>query len=100
VKLIVWGDVVHYAIYFKNRFPSYVINSYVINNNMTSYEMWCGFLSLVRHLWFFGSIYYALVPKEQKSNLVPRVVNAFFGVFRYYHGFLALQGDKKICSSF
>ena len=36
---------------------------------MTPYEMWYGQIHLVRNLGIFGSIYYALIPKEQRSKL-------------------------------
>lgn len=59
VKLIFWSDVVHCAIYVKNRCPSHARDKH-----KTPYEMWFGRLPSVRHLKVFGSTCYALTPKE------------------------------------
>jgi 5-methylcytosine-specific restriction endonuclease McrA len=40
--------------------------------NKTPYGMWYGRIPLVRHLRVFGSTYYALIPKEQRSKLDAR----------------------------
>ena len=63
VKLMFWGDAVKCAAYLRNRSPSNALEE------NTPHEMWFGHLPSVRHLRFFGSTCYALIPKEQRNKL-------------------------------
>lgn len=62
-----WGDTILCAIYLINKSPSHALGK------KTAYEMWHGHIPSVRHFRGFGSIYYALIPKEQRDKLVPGV---------------------------
>jgi hypothetical protein len=66
VKLMFWDDAVLCEFYVKNRFPSHAIK------NKSPYEMWYGHIPSVRHHKVFGSTFYALIPKEQRSKLDAR----------------------------
>jgi hypothetical protein len=58
-----WANAVLCEVYVKNKSPSHDLG------NKTPYEMWYGRLPLMRHLSFFGSTYYALIPNEQRNKL-------------------------------
>jgi hypothetical protein len=72
VKLMFWDDAILCAIYVKNRCPSHAIK------NKSPHEMWYGHIPSVKHLMFFGSTCYALIPKEQKSKLDARSQKCIF----------------------
>ena len=55
-----------------NRSPSNALD------NKTPHEMWFGHLPSVKHLRFFGSTYYALIPKEQRNKLGARRKKCIF----------------------
>jgi len=67
-----WVDAVLCDVYIKNMCPSNSIK------NKTPYEMWYGHIPLVRHLRVFVSIYYALIPKEQRNKLGARSHKSIF----------------------
>ena len=71
VKLMFWGDAVKCAAYLRNRSPSNALD------NKTPNEMWFGHLPSIRHLRFFGSTCYALIPKRKETSLVLEAENAF-----------------------
>jgi transposase InsO family protein len=54
-----WAEAIHTAIYLRNRSPTASLDG------ITPYEAWFGFKPRVKHLRVFGSICYALVPKEK-----------------------------------
>ena len=66
VKLMFLVGVVLCTMYIKNMCPSNAIR------NKNPYEMWHGHIPLVKHLRVFGSICYALIPKEQINKLGAR----------------------------
>jgi hypothetical protein len=65
-KLMFRDDAVLCAIYVKNMCQYHDLK------NKTPYEMWYGHIPLVGHLRVFGFTYYALIPKEKRSNLDAR----------------------------
>jgi hypothetical protein len=72
VKLMFYVDAVLCAIHVRNRSPSHALG------NNTPYEMWYNHIPLARHLRFFGSTYYALIPKEQRKKLGERSWKCIF----------------------
>ena len=72
VKLVFWGDAVVCVAYLRNVIPSHTLE------DKTPHEMWFGHLPSVRHLKMFGSIFYALMPKEQRDNLGARSQKCIF----------------------
>lgn len=54
-----WAEVIHTAVYLRNRSPTTSLDG------ITPYEAWFGFKPRVKHLRVFGSVCYALVPKEK-----------------------------------
>ena len=58
-----WVEAIHTTMYLRNISPT----SYL--DGITPYEAWYGFKPRIKHLQFFGSICYALVPKEKKNKL-------------------------------
>lgn len=50
-----WEKAIHTAVYLRNRSPTASLDD----------EAWFGFKPKVKHLQVFGSICYALVPKEK-----------------------------------
>ena len=72
MKLLCWGDVVVCVSYLRNRIPSHAIE------DKTPHEMWFGHLPSIKHLRFFGSTCYALIPKEQRNKLGARSRKCIF----------------------
>ena len=56
---IYWAKEIHTTIYLRNRSPIAYLDG------ITPYEAWFGFKPRVKHLKVFGSVCYALVPKEK-----------------------------------
>ena len=54
-----WAKAVQTVVYLRNRSPTASLDG------ITPYEAWFGFKPQVKHLRVFGSICYALVPKEK-----------------------------------
>ena len=61
-----WAEAIHTAVYLRNRSPNASLEG------ITPYEAWFGFKPKVKHLRVFGSICYALVPKEKRTKLDSR----------------------------
>ena len=59
-----WDEEVHTTVYLRNRSPSSSLDG------ITPFEAWYGFKPMVKHLRVFGSVCYALVPKEKRKKLV------------------------------
>jgi len=72
VKLMFWVDVVLCAVYVKTGSPSHALE------NKTPYKMWYGHILLVGHLKVFGSIWYDLIPKDQRNNIDARSQKCLF----------------------
>jgi hypothetical protein len=71
-----WAEAIHIAIYLRNRFPTTFLHG------ITPYEAWYGFKPKVKYLRVFGSVFYALVPKEKRTNLESRSMKCtFIGYF-------------------
>jgi transposase InsO family protein len=58
-----WVEAIHTYIYLRNRSPTASLDG------ITPYEAWFGFKPQVKHLKVFGSVCYALVPKENELSL-------------------------------
>jgi hypothetical protein len=71
VKLMFWVDVVLCIVYLRNIIPSHSLGK-------KSREMWYDYIPSVGNLGVFGSIYYALIPKEQRNNLGARSQKCIF----------------------
>jgi hypothetical protein len=54
-----WAEAIHTTIYLTNRSPTTSLDK------ITPYEACFGFKPQVKHLRVFGSVCYALVPKEK-----------------------------------
>eukprot|EP00253_Pinus_taeda_P002251 PITA_02251 len=61
-----WAEAIHTAVYMRNRSPTASLDG------ITPYEAWFGFKPRVKHLRVFGSICYALIPKEKRTKLDSR----------------------------
>ena len=74
VELMFCGDAIvcACATYLRKRIPSHSFDG------KTPHEMCFGHLPSVRHLRFFGSPYYALIPKEQRNKLGARSRRCIF----------------------
>jgi hypothetical protein len=66
VKLMFWDDAILCVVYVKNMCPYHDLK------NKTPYEMWYDRIPSMRHLKVFGSICYALIPKEQRRKIDAR----------------------------
>ena len=60
---IYWVEEINVIVYLRNRSPTTSLN------RITPYEAWFGFKPQVEHLRVFGSVCYALVPKEKQNKL-------------------------------
>jgi transposase InsO family protein len=58
-----WVEAVHTAVYLRNISPTASLDG------ITPYEAWYGFKPRIKHLRVFGSVCYALVPKEKRTKL-------------------------------
>ena len=72
VKLMILGDALLCAVYFRKWSPNHVLE------NKALHELWYGFIPSVRHLGFFGSICYALISKEQRDKIGARGSKCIF----------------------
>ena len=54
-----WAEAIHTTVYLRKRSPTAYLD------RITPYEAWFGFKPRVKHLRVFGSVRYALVPKEK-----------------------------------
>eukprot|EP00253_Pinus_taeda_P033744 PITA_33744 len=61
-----WAEAIHIVVYLRNRSTTASLDE------ITPYEAWFGFKPRVKHLRVFGSICYALVPKEKITKLDSR----------------------------
>eukprot|EP00253_Pinus_taeda_P021484 PITA_21484 len=61
-----WAETIHTTVYLRNRSPTASLD------RITPYEAWFVFKPRVKHLRVFGSICYALVPKEKRTKLDSR----------------------------
>jgi hypothetical protein len=77
-----WAEAIHTTIYLRNISP---ISSL---DEITPYEAWFGFKPRVKHLRVFGSICYALVPKEKRTKLDSRNLKCTM---------IGYSGEKKGC---
>jgi hypothetical protein len=66
VKLMFGAVGVLCVVYVKNMSPSHALG------NKTPYEMWYGYIALVRHLRLFGSNCHALIPKQKRNKIDAR----------------------------
>ena len=67
-----WAEAVHTAVYLRNRSPTTSLDG------VTPYESWCGYKPKVKHLRVFRSIFYALVPTEERTKLDCRSIKCIF----------------------
>ena len=58
-----WAEAIHTTVYLRKISPTTSLEG------ITPYEAWFGFKPKVKHLRVFGSICYALVPKEKRTKL-------------------------------
>ena len=58
-----YEEEIHTTIYLKNKSPTASLDE------ITPYEAWFGFKPWVNHIRVFGSVCYALVPKEKLTKL-------------------------------
>jgi hypothetical protein len=61
-----WAEAIHTAIYLRNISPTAFLDG------ITPYEAWFGFKPRVKNIRVFGSVCYALVPKEKRTKLDSR----------------------------
>jgi len=88
-----WAEVIHTAVYLRNRSPTASLDE------ITPYEAWFGFKPRVKHLRVFGSVCYALVPKEKRTKLDSRSLKCtMIGYSDEKKGYRLLTNGKFIVS--
>ena len=93
LKSCYWAEAVHTAVYLRNRSPSSSLDG------ITPFEAWYGFKPMVKHLRVFGSVCYALVPKEKRKKLESRSVKCMLiGYSNEKKGYRLLSDGKFIVS--
>jgi hypothetical protein len=88
-----WAEAIHTTIYLRNRSPTASLDG------ITPYEAWFGFKPRVKHLRVFGSVCYALVPKEKRTKLDSRSLKCtMIGYSDEKKGYRLLSDGKFIVS--
>jgi hypothetical protein len=86
-----WVEVVHTTIYLRNQSPSSSLDG------MTPYEAWYGFKPMIKHLRVFGSVCYALIPKEKRTKLDSRSMKCILvGYSEQKKGYRLLSGRNLL----
>jgi hypothetical protein len=88
-----WAEAIHTTIYLRNRSPTTSLDG------ITPYEAWFGFKPRVKHLRVFGSVCYALVPKEKRTKIDSRSLKCtMIGYSDEKKGYQILSNGKFIVS--
>eukprot|EP00253_Pinus_taeda_P034497 PITA_34497 len=88
-----WVEAIHTAVYLRNQSPTACLD------RITPYEAWFGLKPRVKHLRVFGSVCYALVPKEKRTNLDSRSLKCtMIGYSDEKKGYRLLTNGKFIVS--
>ena len=88
-----WVEAIHTSVYLRNGSPTASLEG------ITPYEAWFGFKPKVKHLRVFGSICYALVPKEKRTKLDSRSLKCtMIGYSDEKKGYRLLTNGKFIVS--
>jgi hypothetical protein len=88
-----WVEAIHTTIYLRNRSPTASLDG------ITPYEAWFGFKPRVKHLRVFGSVCYALVPKEKRTKLDSRSLKCtMIGYSDEKKGYRLLSNGRFIVS--
>eukprot|EP00253_Pinus_taeda_P003684 PITA_03684 len=90
---IYWAKAIHTVVYLRNRSPTASLDG------ITPYEAWFGFTPKVKHFRVFGSMCYALVPKEKRTKLDSRSFKCtMIGYSNEKKGYRLLSNGKFIVS--
>eukprot|EP00253_Pinus_taeda_P036422 PITA_36422 len=88
-----WAEAIHTTVYLRNKSPTASLDG------ITPYEAWFGFKPRVKHLRVFGSVCYALVPKEKRTKLDSRSLKCtMIGYSNEKKGYRLLTNGKFIVS--
>jgi hypothetical protein len=85
-------EAVHTVIYLRNQSPTASLDG------ITPYEAWFGFKPRIKHLQVFGSVCYALIPKEKRTKLDSRSVKCILLGYSDEKGYCLLTNGKFIVS--
>ena len=88
-----WAEAIHTTIYLRNASPTSSLDE------ITFYEAWFGFKPRVKYIRVFGSVCYALVPKEKRTKLDSRSLKCtMIGYSDEKKGYQILSNGKFIVS--